>query len=155
MEKTCSKCENPIKARGMCHTHYSQEWRAGTLGPRSGIHVLTEVDRAALRGVCRECGPVKIRLMKKGRTVECLEAAKARKRPKEIRLTTAQYREMTVAQGHLCAVCRRPDRRALSVDHCHETGRIRGLLCSACNLAIGLLRDDVGILEAAIAYLSV
>lgn len=43
--------------------------------------------------------------------------------------------------------------RNLAVDHCHENGHVRGLLCSSCNTAIGLLRDDPAILRSAIAYL--
>lgn len=41
----------------------------------------------------------------------------------------------------------------LVVDHCHKTGRIRGLLCHNCNRALGLLQDDVGVLRKAIGYL--
>lgn len=41
----------------------------------------------------------------------------------------------------------------LHVDHCHQTGKIRGLLCQKCNMALGLLNDSVEILETAIRYL--
>jgi hypothetical protein len=47
-----------------------------------------------------------------------------------------------------------PIERVLSVDHCHTTGRVRGLLCSLCNKAIGLLKDSPERLRAAINYLS-
>jgi len=68
-------------------------------------------------------------------------------------LAPEQYAEMLEAQGGACAVCRKEDRRALSVDHDHQTGRVRGLLCSTCNQAIGLLGDDAAALRAALAYL--
>lgn len=45
-----------------------------------------------------------------------------------------------------------PDGRRLAVDHNHETGQIRGLLCSNCNRAIGLLRDDAGLMRKAADY---
>jgi len=77
-------------------------------------------------------------------------------------ITPEQYEEMLSEQGGLCAVCRQPEPDAhgrtgtqfsLSVDHCHDTGRVRGLLCQKCNRAIGLLGDNVELLRAAIRYL--
>lgn len=64
------------------------------------------------------------------------------------------------AQGGVCAACGRPETktfrgqiRMLAIDHDHETGEVRGLLCSACNTSIGLFGDDVGRIEAAALYL--
>ena len=54
--------------------------------------------------------------------------------------------------GGGCFICGSEHR--LAVDHDHSTGRIRGLLCGNCNMAIGLLGDDTARLRAAIAYLS-
>jgi hypothetical protein len=69
---------------------------------------------------------------------------------------TADHRALLEEQqGGVCAICSlRPDSKELSVDHCHETGRVRGLLCHYCNLAIGLFRDRQELLLAAAAYLS-
>lgn len=44
--------------------------------------------------------------------------------------------------------------KKLSVDHCHKTGKVRGLLCSNCNTAIGLLKEDINVLKNAINYLT-
>jgi hypothetical protein len=61
---------------------------------------------------------------------------------------------MIAAQGGLCAICKRPeDGRRLSLDHNHRTGKMRGLLCGECNLALGKFGDDVTRLASAIAYL--
>lgn len=72
-------------------------------------------------------------------------------------ITVEQYDEMLVAQGGVCAICKTlPEadgRTPLQVDHDHSTGRIRGLLCSPCNTAIGSLRDDPQLLAAAMEYL--
>ncbi len=55
------------------------------------------------------------------------------------------------AQGGACAICECTDRK-LVVDHDHKTGEVRGLLCSQCNSAIGLLRDDAEVIVAAAMY---
>jgi hypothetical protein len=59
----------------------------------------------------------------------------------------AIYNSMLKKQDGVCAVCKQPERktafgklRTLSVDHCHQTGKIRALLCDACNIAEGLLK---------------
>lgn len=58
-------------------------------------------------------------------------------------------------QGDVCAICAKPcsTGRALALDHDHETGQFRGLLCAHCNMAIGQLQDSVEILRSALAYL--
>ena len=63
---------------------------------------------------------------------------------------------MLAAQGGVCAIClRRPDREAsLHVDHCHSTGRIRGVLCLNCNQGIGKLGEDPETFRRAAEYLS-
>ena len=56
-------------------------------------------------------------------------------------------------QGGVCAMCKTKSKRPLCVDHCHKTGMVRGILCSPCNLTIGLCRDSTKITRAATAYL--
>lgn len=80
-----------------------------------------------------------------------------RKRAKLFGLTAEQYLAMHAAQGGCCAICRKPEaecgRRRFGVDHDHETGAVRALLCGPCNSLLGLARDDIAVLECAIAYL--
>ena len=77
-------------------------------------------------------------------------------------LTKEEYDEMLDDQGGTCAICRREEwtrasitkkTRALAVDHCHVTGNVRGLLCRACNLALGYFEDNIESMEKAILYL--
>jgi hypothetical protein len=77
-------------------------------------------------------------------------------------LSTDGYAELLVAQGGVCAICHQPETKvnrvtgyqhALSVDHDHSTGLVRGLLCSACNRAIGLLSESPDRLRSAAEYL--
>jgi Recombination endonuclease VII len=68
-------------------------------------------------------------------------------------ISAAEYDALLAKQGGACAICRRRSKYRLCVDHCHLTGRIRGLLCYSCNLALGHLKDDQASLVAALAYL--
>lgn len=71
-----------------------------------------------------------------------------------------QYRAMLTEQNGVCAICKQPEveirkgkLQALGVDHCHTTGAIRGLLCTACNSGIARFKDNPDYLRAAIVYL--
>jgi hypothetical protein len=69
-------------------------------------------------------------------------------------LSAEDYRQMLERQGGLCAIClQAPHGYALHIDHCHATGRVRGLLCRKCNMAIGLFADNPDRLQRAIEYL--
>ena len=67
--------------------------------------------------------------------------------------------DLLIQSDYKCHICGNPetsiDKRTgeyyeLSIDHCHKTGNVRGVLCSSCNVAIGLMRDDIGIMANAI-----
>lgn len=69
-------------------------------------------------------------------------------------LTPDEYNAMLSSQGGKCALCGRADEeRRMAVDHDHETGTIRGLLCKWCNRGIGLLQDDPDLLRQAAEYI--
>jgi Recombination endonuclease VII len=68
-------------------------------------------------------------------------------------ISRADYDALFARQGGLCAICRKPSKQRLGVDHCHVTGMIRGLLCRMCNSGLGCLGDDQRALVAALAYL--
>lgn len=69
-------------------------------------------------------------------------------------ITLRDYQRMLENQSGSCALCfRKPKRRKLHVDHCHRTGRIRGLLCSRCNQALGALGDTAVDVLRAVKYL--
>lgn len=72
-------------------------------------------------------------------------------------LTLAEYDAMREAQGDRCGICgaNEPGGRGKTwcIDHCHTTGAVRGLLCTACNMAIGQMNDDPIRLRAAADYI--
>lgn len=75
---------------------------------------------------------------------------------KNFGISVEQYREMSARQNDVCAICKRPEtmkNRSLAVDHCHKTGRIRGLLCGGCNVSLGRVNDDPALLQSMIDYL--
>ena len=66
------------------------------------------------------------------------------------------YDNMLTNQGNTCKICGIDScktGKAFAVDHCHTTNKIRGLLCSNCNTALGLMSDDVARMKKAIKYL--
>lgn len=70
-------------------------------------------------------------------------------------ITKEQYDQLCEKQENRCAICKTSQSdldRPLDVDHCHLTGKVRGLLCNKCNQGIGLLKDNVNILKSAINY---
>lgn len=71
-------------------------------------------------------------------------------------LSLEGYEQLFEKQNGLCAICgkREEQNKLLAVDHCHETGKVRGLLCSMCNTAIGKLNDDPKLLLKAVDYLT-
>jgi hypothetical protein len=75
-------------------------------------------------------------------------------------VTLEWYQKTLADQNGVCAICKNPETTeirgraiAMAVDHCHTTHKARGLLCTQCNRALGLFRDDPATLQAAISYL--
>lgn len=83
----------------------------------------------------------------------CRGATRDQKLTKKYGLSREGYRALFAQQEGRCAICGdRPE--VLNVDHCHSTGRVRGLLCTPCNLGIGYFRDSPSALGRAVDYLS-
>lgn len=73
-------------------------------------------------------------------------------------ITAEQFDAMALAQGGVCGICGKPDankrwKGRLHVDHCHKTGKVRGLLCTSCNLTLGRIGESIGTALALIDYL--
>ncbi|WP_449481293.1 endonuclease VII domain-containing protein [Streptomyces avidinii] len=109
--------------------------------------------------LCRTCGEVKPhsewyrrRSAPDGFVTRCKACRKPGDRAGHLKrkygITEAERDQMIADQGGLCCICLRAP--AAQVDHCHETGKVRGVLCFNCNVGIGLLEEDpVRILRAA------
>ena len=71
-------------------------------------------------------------------------------------ISLKKYTEMLESQDFRCKICTKHQdnhRRPLSIDHCHKTNKIRGLLCDDCNLGLGKFKDDMKLLFNAAEYL--
>lgn len=102
----------------------------------------------------------KHRARRLGRDSRCKPCKAASQVASRYGLTLDEYLEMLDSQGHVCAICGEPETvpyrdkvRSLAVDHNHDTGEVRALLCTRCNRLIGVARERVEILQAAIDYL--
>jgi len=93
------------------------------------------------------------------RDAKCKACRIIHQREKTLGVTQDEYLSMFTKQQGRCGICdsRLYSKRykAFAVDHDHKTGRIRGLLCTNCNTAIGLLRDDPIALQRAIEWTKV
>jgi formate dehydrogenase maturation protein FdhE len=101
-----------------------------------------------IRSICKECSNGKDNEYMWKYNIE-----------KKYSLPIEQYEELLVKQNGVCAICgsKQTDSKKhgrLCIDHDHETEKIRGLLCSNCNTALGLMKDDITRLARAIEYLT-
>ena|ERR1700752_597537 len=152
----CAKCgSDNFSARGVCrpcHAAYMRVWVRQNWGK-------VRIAQQAYRKNNAE----KVAATKKRWTSS--EACKTMKRDYHLRmsfgLSLQEYITLAVKQGGCCAICRRQETKIcrngklqpLSVDHDHATGKIRGLICDSCNVAIGRMDDDPRILRAAARYI--
>lgn len=81
---------------------------------------------------------------------------------KQYKIRVKDYNEILERQDGVCAICKGDEKsiahtsnkiRRLTVDHCHTTGKIRGILCSRCNRGLGFFQDNLTHLKSAIKYL--
>lgn len=118
-----------------------------------------------LRLKCREYhrrNKVRLSEYRKKWNKENRDLVRARKVNKIYGVSSDEYQKLVMSQNNLCAICKsqeiQRDKRTglirrLAVDHDHETGEVRGLLCARCNAGIGQFRDDRNVLRSAIEYL--
>ncbi|MFF3939503.1 endonuclease VII domain-containing protein [Streptomyces phaeofaciens] len=127
-----------------------------------GKPVREKVDVPVGHKLCRTCGEVKPHsewhrntTASDGLSTRCKACRAERGRRDHLRrrygLSLAERDAMVASQMGLCVICLKAP--AVHVDHCHETGRVRGVLCFNCNSAIGKLGDDPDAVRRAAAYL--
>lgn len=130
--------------------------RCGEVKPRTefGRHV-GHADGLATN--CKPCAAVLQRDYRAANYAHIRAWEKRNEFRRKYGITVERYDELLAEQDGVCAICSGPpfgkSDRFYHVDHDHETGAIRGLLCHSCNLLLAQARDSVDRLHAAIAYL--
>lgn len=132
----CARCS---QTHHWCHI-------CKTAKPRSDFHVQSSA-RSGLAYRCKAC------TAEQGATEAGARAKKAVAVRARYGISLEEYEALLSAPEGTCPCCGRSGRQKMVMDHCHETGRIRGVICSACNSGIGLLGDSIEGLERALAYL--
>ena len=140
-DKTCSKC--------------------GETKPRDAFSERKQTtnikEYVASNAYCKPCAAALVRerrlVCDKGRQAEIQRKSKLKR---TYGISLPDFVAMLDAQNGRCAICKtdKPGGKGVfQVDHCHATGDVRGLLCCNCNRGIGALKDNVKLLQRAIAYL--
>lgn len=143
----------------------NREQKTGTCSICGPVGVRIRTDRSAECMTARREQDARRRAKSPRRNANYRPSPEAVRREllrRNFRMTPGEYLQMLDRQGGVCAICRQSQEGNLSVDHDHRCcpgkrscGKcIRGLLCRACNLALGYMRDDQAILAAAIEYLT-
>lgn len=154
MRGACTKpgCSDPFYAKGMCRRCYMREYMAK--------YNRTEEHKAKMREY--STSPHGRALGRKrywSNREEKLKTARNTRLQRVLAIhgvSIETYEAMLERQNGKCKICGEVPkgyRKHLCIDHCHSTGRVRGLLCHTCNAGIGFFRDDVTRLKAAIRYL--
>ena len=111
------------------------------------------------RGECRDCQRTYAKVRYNKSPDAHKERTKANQRvytAKKFGLTLNELDLMYAQQGSKCAICGTTEQehgKYLAIDHCHRTGKVRGLLCMSCNTGLGNFKDRADLLVLAVQYL--
>ena len=117
---------------------------------------LSRSRKIGLSSVCRPCTKIKSEEWRKKYPERFTSVVRRRNRLKKYGLTDAAFKALLSSQGSKCAVCRDEISEGsfrCHVDHDHDTGAVRGILCNKCNAGIGMLQESADVVRAALEYL--
>ena len=150
MTKYCETCDYLLDDRGHCgeclmeDNNYKLCGRCQKQLPLSSF-AKNRAKTDGLQERCRECRSDHYK------ESNYLTTARDNTLKRKYGIGQADYECMLEEQNNSCAICQSGG--PLVVDHCHTTGTVRGLLCSSCNLGLGIFKDNVSTLKSAMEYL--
>ena len=103
---------------------------------------------------CKECKLQINNNWRKNNPEEMKQSQRRTKRKLAYGILPHEYDQLLIDQDNKCAICKNNIGYEAAVDHDHNTGEIRGLLCSSCNKGLGFFKDNIKFLQNAILYLS-
>ena len=161
--KTCVRCgsqERTTDGRRCrpCLGAYGKAWRANNIDRCRAVDAKKEQSPkyVQMRAQYRKAHKTQMTAYGENYWRRNRDAIRSKRLMREYGISLDDYREMLKSQAGLCAICKTDKAGGAGtfhVDHCHSTGHVRGLLCRACNTAVGLFRDDAEALIEAAAYL--
>lgn len=149
---------NTEKVRAQRAAFYAGNAERLKVGKRARYSANPEKGRAQTAAY-RAANPEKVKAQKKSYQIRNPEKGRVRSRIARYGLTDDKFQDLLLKQKNSCAICSfifssgEGRTRAASIDHDHATGRIRGILCAACNHGLGKFKDSSTILRAAAEYL--
>ena len=147
--KTCNKCGEALPLSGFHRDRHQAD----------GHTTACKSCRSRQAAAWNKAHPDRARASVKAWRARHPEKAKQRGRRTNVEsygITMADYEDMLAAQGNACAICETSFGDATPhVDHNHESGRVRALLCLHCNTGIGHLKDSAILLQRAAEYITV
>jgi hypothetical protein len=146
--KNCSKCKQTLAIEEFGIDNSKRDGRSPSCKPCQRIrtrayHASHREKRLADARAWKDRNPDKVKANKRTQTL------------RRYGLDEAGFQALLDSQDGKCAICRSsdPNGRNWSVDHNHDSGEVRAILCGSCNVLIGMAHEDSGVLRAAIHYL--
>jgi DNA-dependent RNA polymerase auxiliary subunit epsilon len=128
-ERRCRRCDT---VKPLVEFHFSRR---------------SKIDGRPIYGYCKPCAT------KSSLAAYNAASARASRLRCQYGLHGEDYANMVLAQHGVCFICQKPSTKALYVDHDHQTGKVRKLLCQKCNSTLGFINDDIEIAQRVVDYL--
>lgn len=156
-----------MKFCSRCQTNKPFDEFVKSKGTKDGLYTYCKKCACQRAAAYRRKYPEKVKasnlksIAKNGKPKYTKEQRKKHALKSRFGLTVEDFNNMLKEQMDVCAICLKPEIvknrdgsiKSLSVDHCHETGIVRGLLCDSCNYALGCFKDNIFLINSASQYL--
>ena len=155
IETTCKNCKQHMKDKRLKESGNLRCCKKCGLIARNieelELFVKSKYSKFGRYNICKKCHTKSDSNTKHNNSLE--------KRVKKFGIEVYEYNMMVAKQRNCCAICKKPKEQFegrgnnFHIDHCHTSGKVRGLLCSNCNTGLGQFKDNIKSLENAIQYL--